>query len=122
MRFKVYYRSMFLDGYTAALRLGREQPGWIPAMRASLVLARRAAKDTYNLSHEFAGAWVLDELRRKVSKDAWFPNLRILVSYGVLEKSGESTRGGQRAYYRMSDPDGVSRALSDLGHPEWPAD
>jgi len=113
---------MLLDGYRAALRLGREQPGWIPAMGASLVLARRAAKDTYNLGHEFAGAWVLDELQRRVSKDAWFPNLRILVSYGVLEKSGESTRGGQRAYYRMPDPDGVSRALSDLGHPEWPAD
>jgi hypothetical protein len=112
---------MVLDGYRAGLRLGREQPGWIPAVRASLVLARRAAKDSNNLGHEFAGAWVLDELQRRVSKDAWFPNLRTLVSYGVLEKSGESTRGGQRAYYRMPDPDGVSRALSDLGHPEWPA-
>ena len=112
---------MLRDGYRAALRLGREEPRWIPAMRASLVLARRSATDTHNTSHEFAGAWVLDELQRRVSNDAWFPNLRILVSYGVLEKSGESTRGGQRAYYRMPDPDGVSRALSDLGHPEWPA-
>src|SRR6266581_3708895 len=51
---------MLLDGHRAALRLGREQPGWIPAMRASLVLARRAAQDSYNLGHEFAGAWVLD--------------------------------------------------------------
>jgi len=110
------------DGYTAVLRLGREQPGWIPVVRASLVLARRSAKDTYNTNHEFAGAWVLDELQRQVSKDAWFPNLRILVSFGVLEKSGESTRGGQRAYYRMPDPDGVGRALTDLGSPEWPAD
>src|SRR2546430_11732901 len=104
MPFKVYaWKLMPLDGNSAALRLGREQPGCIPAMRASLVLARRAAQNTYNLGHEFAGAWVLDELQRRVSKDAWFPNLRILVSYGVLEKSGESTRGGQRAYYRMPD-------------------
>ena len=110
------------NGYIGALRLGREQPSWIPAIQASLVLARRSTKDSRNTTHEFAGAWVLDELQRRVAKDAWFPNLRILVSYGVLQKSGESTRGGQRAYYRMPDPDGVSRALSDLGHPEWPPD
>lgn len=50
----------------------------------------------------------------------WYPNLRLLVSYGVLEKSGASTRQKQRGYYRMPDPDGVSSALNDFGQPEWP--
>jgi hypothetical protein len=34
-----------------------------------------------------------------------------LFAYGVLEKAGESTRGGSRAYYRMPDREGSS-ALS----------
>jgi hypothetical protein len=42
--------------------------------------------------------------------------LRILQRFGVLEKVGESTRGGDRAYYRMPDPEGVDQALRRLGH------
>ena len=59
---------------------------------------------------EFAGAWVVDELARRGSR-RWIPNLRILVSYGLLEKSGPSTRGGRRAYYRMPARADVLRAL-----------
>ena len=41
------------------------------------------------------------------------PNVEFndLVSYGLLEKSGPSTRGGRRAYYRMPDRADVVRAV-----------
>ena len=58
----------------------------------------------------FAGAWVVDELARR-GHGRWVPNLRLLVSYGLLEKSGSSTRGGRRAYYRMPDRVGVAKAM-----------
>jgi hypothetical protein len=59
---------------------------------------------------EFAGAWVVDELARR-GLPRWIPNLRILVSHGLLEKSGPSTRGGRRAYYRMPNREEVVKAL-----------
>ena len=92
------------------MRLATERPDWLPAVQASLEQARLA--ESY--SGDFAGAWVLESLRRDGQMD-WLPNLRILVSYGILEKSGESTRGGQRAYYRMPDQDGVAMALRARG-------
>ena len=49
--------------------------------------------------------------RSRRGSPRWIPNLRILVSYGLLEKSGPSTRGGRRAYYRMPDRPGVEKAL-----------
>ena len=46
------------------------------------------------------------------------PGLRILVTYGLLEKSGESTARGTRAYYRMPDRAGIEAALAELlDHP-----
>ncbi|MHB8556326.1 MAG: hypothetical protein ACYDCB_11860 [Candidatus Dormibacteria bacterium] len=63
----------------------------------------------------FAGRWVLNELHRS-GTDGWRPGLRILQRFGVLEKVGASTRGGDRAYYRMPDPEGVDQALRRLGH------
>jgi len=32
----------------------------------------------------------------------------------VAEKSGDTVRGGRRAYYRMPDPESVERALRDV--------
>lgn len=46
----------------------------------------------------------------------WFPSLRTLVRYGILEKCGPTSRGGRRAYYKMPDPEGVRKALEELGH------
>ena len=45
----------------------------------------------------------------------WFPNLRVLVSYGLIEKAGESSRGGRRAYYRFAAKESVKKALEHLG-------
>lgn len=109
---------MATDGYRAAMRLAKERPEWIPAVRAALVCARQVSADPFP-GDEFAGAWVLGELVKRDAERTWYPNLRLLVSYGVLEKSGPSTRQKQRAYYRMPDPEGVSGALNDLGQPEW---
>jgi hypothetical protein len=109
-----------MEGYRAAMRIAKERPDWVPAVRAALSVARRVSADPLP-GDEFLGASVLDELVRRQAERTWYPNLRLLVSYGVLEKSGPSTRQGQRAYYRMPDAEGVSRALQDLGQPEWSA-
>jgi hypothetical protein len=43
------------------------------------------------------------------------PNLRVLVSYGLIEKAGESSRGGRRAYYRFAAKEKVKEALARIG-------
>jgi hypothetical protein len=90
----------------AVRRLALEHPEWLPVLEAAAAVAGNVEEH----GGEFAGAWVVDELARR-GTPRWIPNLRILVSYGLLEKSGPSTRGGRRAYYRMPDRAGVVRAI-----------
>src|SRR5260370_39008812 len=101
-----------------ALTKGR--PQWVPVLAAALTVAERAQP----YGGEFAGAWVLDELEHRTGKPTWLPNLRVLLSYGFLEKVGESTRGGRRAYYRCLNAQAIGRALTRLapagGHGERP--
>lgn len=94
-----------LTGYNAAKRFLREHTNWAPIVRACVTEAERC-------HGEFAGAWVLQEARKQGID--WFPNLKPLVSYGVLTRTGGS-RGGRRAYYVMPDPEGVKTALQELG-------
>ena len=94
-----------LSGYTAVKRLAREHPDWILIVEACLEEAKQ-------INGEFAGAWVLE--RTKGRGINWFPNLRLLVSYGILKHEG-TARGGRRAYYTMPDPRGVETALKELG-------
>jgi hypothetical protein len=42
--------------------------------------------------------------------------LRILETYGILKKEGETVRGGRRAYWSMPDIEGVKIALLELGY------
>ena len=56
---------------------------------------------------------MLQELAQQSGRPEWQPGLRRLVAYGLLEKVGESTRGGRRAYYRMPDRFGVEEALNE---------
>jgi hypothetical protein len=64
--------------------------------------------------------WVLKEGRDQQFAAKWVlggipvVNLRTLSARGILEKVG-SSRGGHRAYYLMTDPDSVGRALRTLG-------
>lgn len=92
------------SGYRGVMRLAHENPKWIPVVWATLETAKSTRSD-------FAGAWVLNRAKGKGVN--WFPNLRILVTYGILQKEG-TARAGRRAYYSMSDPDGVQQALSEL--------
>jgi hypothetical protein len=92
-------------GYNAVKRLARERPDWLPIVEACF----EEAKET---NGEFAGAWVLERARRKGI--GWFPNLRLLVSYGIL-KHEDTVRGGRRAYYTMPDPEGTEKALRESG-------
>lgn len=87
-------------------RLAVEHPDWLPVVAAAVEVAERAEAS----GGEFPGARVVDELAKR-GGPRWIPNLRILVSYGLLEKSGPSTRGGRRAYYRMPDHAAVAEAL-----------
>lgn len=90
----------------AVRRLAVEHPEWIPVLEAAVAVAERSEAH----GGEFAGSWVLDEVRAH-GGPSWFPNLRILASHGLLEKSGASTQGGRRAYYRMPDRAAVARAI-----------
>lgn len=94
------------------MRLALEQPDWLPVVRAACAQAREA--EPYG--GEFAGSWVLQKMTQLTGEPAWRPGLRLLVAYGLLEKSGESTRGGRRAYYRMPDRAEVEAALKELGN------
>jgi len=91
----------------AVRHLARERPDWLPVLDAAVAVAERA--ESYD--GVFAGAWVVDELARR-GQGRSVPNLRLLVSYGLLEKSGSSTRGGRRAYYRMRDRTRVAEAMA----------
>jgi len=87
-------------------RLATEHPEWLPVLEAAAAVSASVEAN----GGEFAGAWVVDELARR-GLPRWIPNLRILVSYGLIEKSGPSTRGGRRAYYRMPNRSEVLRAI-----------
>ncbi len=77
--------------------------------------ARRAIEVTCQVAREneaygeFAGS---DVIRRLLGEPggAAIPNLRMLVSYGLLEKTG-TARGHRRAYYRVVDLAGTEQAL-----------
>lgn len=92
----------------AVSALAREKPEWLPVLEAALVVAERC--EPYG--GDFAGAWVLDELEARTGHRVWLPNLRVLTSYGLLEKAGESTRGGRRAYYHCTERQAITKALS----------
>lgn len=95
-------------------RLAMDHPDWIPVVKASLKCAKR-------YRGEFAGKWVLNELNKTNwpglkygnTKAKWFPGLRLLKVYGILERK-DVTRGGRRAYYTMPDAKGVEKALGEI--------
>jgi hypothetical protein len=91
-------------------RFALEQPDWIVVLEATCAQAKSA--EPYG--GQFAGSYVVQELSRMAGQRVHVPGLRRLVTYGFLEKCGESTRGGRRAYYRMIDRVGVEDALAEL--------
>ena len=101
--------------YDAVIRLAREHPrssrrsldypevDWLEVVRGCYQEAERVG------GRRFAGSWVAHRV-------GMLPGLKLLANYGILTKSGESTRGGKRAYWVMPDTDGVRRALGELGY------
>jgi len=95
-----------------------DRPEWLGLLQAACIWAARAEA---NGSGVFAGGYVLKEWARRTGNPRWKPGgLRMLAAEGLLQKVGESTRGGRRAYYRMPDREGVERALAEFGVPELP--
>ncbi len=101
-----------LGGNSAVLRLAEEDPDgrWLLTVRAALRVYERIG------GASFAGRWVLNELKRSGEDRWWRPGLHPLVRAGILRKEGESTRGGDRAYYVLIDPEGVRSGLARLGY------
>lgn len=101
------------DSWRKVAELARERPDWLPVLRA----ACEEAAESERLGGRFAGRWVLQRLTAQEEAAPHRPGLRLLVGYGLLEKSGESTRGGRRAYYRMPEWREVRQALDQLDAP-----
>jgi hypothetical protein len=106
----MHYASR-VDAQRAVGALVNERPEWIAVLEAACAVSDR--QEPYG--GEFAGAWVIDELERRTGRRTWLPNLRVLVSYGLIEKAGESSRGGKRTYYRFSAKQSVKDALTRIG-------
>ncbi len=99
-------KELQINGYEAVIQLFREYPNWMPIVLAAFEEASEVK------SSRFAGAWVLE--RAKKHGVHWVPNLKKLVAYGILQKEGDSSRGGRRAYYSMPDKDGVQKAINEI--------
>lgn len=94
-------------GYEGTSRLLHDHVEWAPIVAAAVERAKTVKVGG------FAGAWVLQLAKKRGIH--WMPGLRKLVAYGILEKEGDSTRGGRRAYYTMPDIKGVEEALNEIG-------
>ena len=92
-----------ISGYKAVKRMAHERPELLPVVRVCLDIAKTTDND-------FAGKWVLKKFR---DTDIKLSNLRSISSFGIIVKTG-SARGGTRAYYSMSDINGVEEALKEL--------
>jgi repressor LexA len=87
--------------------LSFEHPEWIEVLRACLSVAKRTG------GLKIAGSWVYMELQDRQVE--FLPNnLRLLVRVGLLQKVGDSTRGGHRAYYLLPDIAILEKALDAL--------
>jgi hypothetical protein len=100
---------MLQSGYLPTKRLAVEKPQWIPILECIVELVREF--ESQGFGKEFCGSWVLNKAVKKGIK--WFPGLRTLVAYGILQKT-YTTRGGRRAYYIMPDIEGVEKALQEI--------
>jgi len=93
------------SGYEAVKKLAAKFPDWLPVVESALAVSRNCQGGS------FAGSWVLHKAKEKGID--WFPNLKRLVTFGILERK-ELSRGGKRAYYSMPDSEGVEKALREL--------
>lgn len=98
------------DLYNKVAELAREREDWLPVLDAACA----EAEESERFGGRFAGRWVLQRAAQDFGQPMWKPGLRLLVGYGLLQKDGESTRGGRRAYYKMANWRQVSEALKSV--------
>jgi len=91
-----------LSGHAPVIRLAAEDREWLPLVKSAWELANQ-------FGNHFSGKWVLER-----AQAGWFPNLKPLVTRGILERE-YGTASGKKAYYRFSDFEGSGRALRELG-------
>ncbi|SRR5712692_3820349 len=96
--------------YNRVVELARERADWVPILEAACAEAEEAER----YGGRFAGRWVLQRAADEMGSPVWAPGLRLLVGYGLIQKDGESTRGGRRAYYKMTEWRDVKEALALL--------
>ena len=94
-----------ISGYGATKKLLEEKPEWFPIISEALEATKKY--------EEFAGSWVLREIREKGKYYPLGPGLKTLTASGILERT-QTSRSGRRAYYVMPDPEGVGRALGEV--------
>lgn len=104
-------KNLLSKSYVGIHRLAREKPKWLPIVKCAYKVALDFISKGY--TPEFAGSWVLEKAKEEGVAN-WFPGLKILVSYGILKKTG-TARGGRRTYYMFEDLEGAKRALQELG-------
>lgn len=95
------------SGYSGTKRLLEKKPEWFPVVKESLEASKKY--------REFAGKWILENLREKKKDYPIGPGLKTLSAFGILKRTNTS-RGGRRAYYVMPDPSGVEKALKEEGY------
>jgi len=90
-----------MSGYEGTIRLAREKRYFnLPFGRGRgdwLRVVKACYEEAIGVK-VFADSWIADKV-------GWFPPLRTLVKYGILEKVGDTVKAGRRAYYRMPDPE-----------------
>lgn len=91
-------------------RLALEHPEWVPVLRAATSVAAQSEP----LGGEFSGRSVVRELAAR-GGPRWINNLRLLVSYGLIERVDSSAR---RTYYRMPGRAEIEDALAQSPTPE----
>jgi hypothetical protein len=96
-------RDIAADNYSAVKLLAEERPDLLP-------LVESANRIRMEHGNQFSGSAVLTAAR--VPRTT---NLLPLSRRGIVEKIGESRHRGHRAGYRIVDPNGVARALRELG-------
>jgi hypothetical protein len=93
------------------LDLKVEHPDWLPILRAACIVAGRIDPEG-----QIAGSWVLQEYASTTpGATTNKPGLRRLVSYGLIEPTGVTSRGGKRAYYVIPHREEIERLLDEMG-------
>ena len=101
-------RFSIVDGYNATMTVARDHADWLDRVDACHRYGTEQI-DNGVADGRFAGAWILKRLGLSS------PPLVPLVRWNILERVGDTTQGGHRAYYRVKDLEGIGRALHDLG-------